>query len=82
MPDELEALFSDGWRDAINDPPDTGRIVQIAYEDGSHGKGHNGCFDSINGDEKRGRVWWCTFGGIHLCPNISAWKELENANVS
>lgn len=74
----IEELLGEGWHDAEEDPPDSDRIVQIAWEDGSFGPKTRGFYDGMAEIPDSGRRYWWQFP-MTLLPDgsVLAWKELE-----
>lgn len=75
----IEELVAEGWTPA-DSPPDTNRIVQIAYDDGSTGPNCKGFFDEVQQIPPTGvRLWWDMNPYPHLYPHVLAWKDIPNA---
>jgi len=71
----LDELVAEGWTPA-NAPPDTNRIVQIAYADGSTGPDCKGFYDEIDQDPPTGvRLWWDIHTCPHLYPHVMSWRD-------
>lgn len=78
-PDEFAEIGEDGWR-APNDPPNSDRLVQIAYDDMSFGVNTLGFYDGISEIPDSGRrFWWSSPAGrgFHQLPegHVGAWRE-------
>jgi hypothetical protein len=67
-------LVSEGWTLADN-PPNTDRVVQVAWDDGSTGPTslafYDGKAEIPPGQEK---FWWA-YPGLSLLENVTAWIE-------
>lgn len=78
---ELNELLEDGWHDAKTDPPDTDRVVQVAWDDGSTGPNSMAFFDgkSVMPDDGS-RYWWSHPQITTLTEgSVLAWKERTGA---
>lgn len=76
MSEELAVIGENGWRSA-DDPPDTDRAVQIAWDDMSTSPKCIGCFDSKSMLPDPGpRMWWAMWPSVHVATGqIGAWRE-------
>lgn len=75
----LAIIGEDGWR-AADDPPDSDRTVQIAWDDGSSSLNTLGFYDGIAEIPDSGRrFWWSSpMGrGFSQLPQgcVLAWRE-------
>lgn len=83
---KLAVIGEDGWI-AATDPPDNDRIVEIAWEDGSHGNSTLGFYDGIAETPDSGRRWWWEWSkakGISQINDSSivlAWREISNDQI-
>lgn len=79
----VAVVGEDGWRSA-GEPPNTDRLVEIAWEDGSHGNPTLGFYDGIAEIPDSGRRWWWEWSkerGFHqitLDGAVLAWRERQN----
>jgi hypothetical protein len=71
-----------GWRDAVYDPPETDRIVQVAWDDMSTSPNAKGFYDSAAETPPSSRRFWWTFdyaqNFIPLSDDcVLAWREVQ-----
>lgn len=86
-PCSVAVVGEDGWRSA-GEPPNTDRLVEIAWEDGSHGNPTLGFYDGIAEIPDSGRRWWWEwskargFNQITFDGAVMAWRERQNKALS
>ena len=81
----LAVIGEDGWM-SHTEPPDTDRLVQLAWDDMSYGENSRGFYDSLAEIPASGKMFWWSWpvgGGMHRLPSdhIGAWREMT-ANSS
>lgn len=71
----IDRLFENGWN-SVDDPPNTSRLVQVAWDDGSYGESSLAFYDYGSGCSDDVKHWWA-FPGMVILPtdNIVAWRE-------
>lgn len=82
-PGSVAVVGEDGWRSA-GEPPDTDRLVEIAWEDGSHGNPTLGFYDGIAETPDSNRRWWWQYHFMHGMDRVPAggvlaWRERHSA---
>ena len=73
--DILLKLIGEGWHPA-SDPPDTDRIVQVAWDDGSTSPSALAFYDSKATIPQEDKKYWWACSNLDLVPNVLAWREL------
>jgi len=78
--DLLAVIGEDGWMSPA-EPPDTDRLVQLAWDDMSYGENSRGFYDSVAEMPASGKMFWWSWpvgGGMHRLPSdhIGAWREM------
>ena len=76
----LAVIGEDGWM-SPTEPPDTDRMVQLAWDDMSYGVNSRGFYDSVAEMPASGKMFWWSWpvgGGMHRLPSdhIGAWREM------
>lgn len=76
----LAVIGEDGWV-SPTEPPDTDRLVQLAWDDMSYGENSRGFYDSVAEMPASGKMFWWSWpigGGMHRLPSdhIGAWREM------
>lgn len=79
-PTLLAVIGEDGWMSPA-EPPDTDRLVQLAWDDMSYGENSRGFYDSVAEMPASGKMFWWSWpvgGGMHRLPSdhIGAWREM------
>ena len=71
----IAVIGTDGWMSAES-PPDDARIVQVAWDDNSFGPASIAFYESVDGKEDLGKVWW-SVSPLQQLPegHVFAWRE-------
>ena len=72
----LERLIAEGWHPA-SEPPDTDRIVQVAWDDGSTSPSALSFYDCKATIPATDKKYWWACPNLDLVPNVLAWRELS-----
>jgi len=76
MDEKMAVIGEDGWT-ALDTPPDSDRIIQLAWEDGSYGQSTLGFYDMKAEIPQSGvHYWWILTPMRPInAETISAWRE-------
>jgi hypothetical protein len=74
--DPLEVLIDEGWTPA-SEPPDTDRVVQVAWDDGSYTPTSLAFYDGKAVIPQEPRKYWWTHPGLSILPegSVIAWRD-------
>ena len=73
---ENDSCLGEGWNWAYT-PPDTDRLVQFAWDDGSTSENTLGFCNTISGiSQQEGRGWWLKDGSMLRSDSVLAWREI------
>ncbi len=83
--DWLAVIGEDGWM-SPTEPPDTDRLVKLAWDDMSYSDNSRGFYDSLAEIPASGKMFWWSWpvgGGMHRLPSdhIGAWREMTANNA-
>ena len=81
MTDLFAEIGVDGWV-SPDDPPDDGRIVQVAWDDKSFGPSSLAFRDTAAGFEDGARCWWGV-SPISQLPagHVYAWRDVHGVGA-
>ncbi len=75
----LDELLAEGWRDAVEDPPNNDRLVQIAWDDGSSSPKTRGFYASVAMIPESMEKFWWNLSPLYKCQPgvVLAWREIK-----
>ena len=79
-PNIIAKLVSDGWMVADN-PPNTNRTVQVAWDDGSYGQESLAFYDGKSEIPQGPEKYWWSHPHLSILPtgSVIAWRERDEA---